>query len=52
MDTQLPIGSELPPARRGPHALVTFGGFVALVAVALAVIVGLVSLARYLDRTV
>ena len=50
-DTHLPIGSELPPGRRGPHALVTLGGFAALVAAALVVISGLVSLARLLDRT-
>lgn len=51
LDAHLPIGSDLPPGRRGPHALVTLGGFVALVAAALVVITGLVSLARLLDRT-
>ena len=48
----LPIGSELPPERRGPSALATFGSFFALIAVALVVITGLVSLARLLQQAV
>lgn len=48
----LPIGSELPPERRGPSALATFGSFFALVAVAVVLITGLVSLARLLEQAV
>ena len=48
----LPIGSELPPERRGASVLATFGSFAALIAVALVVIAGLVSLARLLQRAV
>ena len=52
MDSDISFGSELPPERRGPSALVALGGFVALVAVAIVVIASLVGLARLLERTV
>ena len=41
---------ELAPARPGPSKLVALLGFSALVAVALVLIVALVSLGRLLDR--
>ena len=50
MDTDIRIGDELPAEHRGPHALAVLGAFMALVAVALAVILGLTSFARLLDR--
>ncbi len=50
MDTDIQIGDELPAERRGPHVLAVLGAFAALVAGAIVVILGLTSLARFLDR--
>lgn len=51
MDTDdIRIGDELPAEQRGPHVLAVFGAFAALVAGSLVVILGLTSLARFLDR--
>ena len=45
-------GAAARPSRRGPHALVALGGFAALVATAVGVILALVTLGRLLDRVI
>ena len=49
MDSDIKIGDELPPERRGPPVLLTLALFLALVAVAVVAVFGLTSVARFLQ---
>ena len=52
MDSDLKIGDELPPERRGPPVLVTLAFFLALIAVAVVLVFGLTSVARFFQGLV
>ncbi len=52
MDSDIKIGDELPPERRGPPVLVTLAFFLALVAVVVVLVFGLTSVARFLQDLV
>lgn len=50
MDSDIKIGDELPPERRGPPVLVTLALFVALVAIIVVLVFGLTSVARFFQN--
>ena len=50
MDSDIKIGDELPPERRGPPVLVTLALFVALVGIVVVAVFGLTSVARFLQN--